>query len=350
MQSESTARTALLSGLIDYAGLFPPESRDMAGAVEGYRDARALQSWMVDQFVCPDDRLEELAGLLADEPDPWPLSVVISAPSGDWSKGIADYARSLAVVELAMRDVARFSVAEIRIPPDLVDKPTLSAILASVRASLGALFSTVLFEVSMSGDWQRFLPLQMRSIFEAKAGAKIRCGGLAIEDFPTPEQVASFIALAAQSEIPFKATAGLHHPIRHWDCAPGVKRHGFLNIAGASVFAQSLGLEVRFGGATRLSPPRTASGPGPSGCSATARAASPSRSETSSSWGCSSSGRSAPSAVAGHRSRVDSPQQPGVGLSTKRDGIGFPLPPPGRVAEREVLNNGATTGRPTGCT
>jgi len=244
MLSESTARTALLSGLIDYAGLYPPESRDMVGAVEGYRDARALQSWIVDRFICPDDRLEELAALLTDEPDPWPLSVVISAPSGAWSKGIADYARSLAVVELAMRDVARFSVAEIRIPPDLVDSPTLSAILASVRASLGALFGTVLFEVSLSGDWQSSLPLQMRSIFEARAGAKIRCGGSAIEDFPRPEQVASFIALAAQSEIPFQAAAGLHHPIRHWHCAPGVKRHGFLNIAGASVFAQSLGLDV----------------------------------------------------------------------------------------------------------
>ena len=244
MQSESTARTALLSGLIDYAGLFPPESRDMAGAVTGYRDARALQSWMVDRFICPDDRLEELAAFLIDEPDPWPLSVVISAPSGDWSKGIADYARSLAVEELAMRDVARFSVAEIRIPPDLVASPTLSAILASVRASLGALFGTVLFEVSLEEDWQQSLPLQMRSIFEAQAGAKIRCGGLAVEDFPSPDQVASFIALAAQSEIPFKATAGLHHPIRHWDCAPGVKRHGFLNIAGASVLAQSLGLDV----------------------------------------------------------------------------------------------------------
>ncbi|NNC91776.1 MAG: hypothetical protein HKN80_04730 [Acidimicrobiia bacterium] len=244
MQSESTARTALLSGLIDYAGLFPPKSRDMAGAVAGYRDARALQSWMVDRFTCPDDRLEELAPFLADEPDPWPLSVVISAPTGDWSKGIADYARSLAVVELAMRDVARFSVAEIRIPPHLVDRPTLSAMLASVRASLGALFDTVLFEVSITEDWPRSLPLQMRSIFEASAGAQIRCGGLAIEDFPAPEQVASFIALAAQSEIPFKATAGLHHPIRHWDCAPGVKRHGFLNLAAASVFAQSLALDV----------------------------------------------------------------------------------------------------------
>jgi hypothetical protein len=244
MQSEPTARAALLSGLIDYAGLFPPESRDMAGAVAGYRDARALQSWMVDRFICPDDRLEELAAFLTDELDPWPLSVVISAPSGDWSKGIADYARSLAVVALAMRDVARFSVAEIRIPPELVAAPNLSAILASVRASLGALFGTVLFEVSMGEDWQSSLPVQMRSIFEAQAGAKIRCGGLSIEDFPTPEQVASFIALAAQSEIPFIAAAGLHHPIRHWDCAPGVKRHGFLNIAGASVFAQPLSLGV----------------------------------------------------------------------------------------------------------
>lgn len=244
MQSESTARTALLSGLIDYAGLFPPESRDMARAVEGYRDARALQSRMVDRFMCPDDRLEELAGHLADEPDPWPLAVVISPPSGEWSKGIADYARSLAVVELAMRDGARFSVAEIRIPSDLVDRPTLSAMLASVRSSLGALFDTVLFEVSMAGDWQRSLPFQMRSIFEAQAGAKIRCGGLAAEDFPTPDQVASFLALAAQAEIPFKATAGLHRPIRHWDCAPGVKRHGFLNITGAAVFAQAHGLDV----------------------------------------------------------------------------------------------------------
>ncbi len=244
MQSESTARTALLSGLIDYAGLFPPESRDMAGAVEGYRDARALQSWMVDRFICPDRRLEELAGYLTGEPDRWPLSVVIAPPSGDWSKAIADYARSLAVVELAMRDIARFEVAEIRIPPDLVDDPALSAMLASVRSSLGALFDTVLFEVSLSQDWRQSLPVQMRSIHEANAGAKIRCGGLEVADFPSPEQVATFISLAAQPGVPFKATAGLHHPLRHWDCVPGVKRHGFLNLAGASVFAQALGLEI----------------------------------------------------------------------------------------------------------
>lgn len=244
MQSESTARTAFLSGLIDYAGLYPPESRDMAGAVEGYRDARCLQSWMVNRFICPDGRLEELAGLLTDEPEPWPLSVVIAPPSGDWSKAIADYARSLAVVELAMRDVTRFQVAEIRIPPDLVTDPALAAILASVRASFGALFETILFEVSLSGDWGEHLPIQLRAIGEAAAGAKIRCGGMNVEDFPSPIQVATFIAEVSRLGIPFKATAGLHHPLSHWDGDPGVKRHGFLNITGASVLAESLELDL----------------------------------------------------------------------------------------------------------
>ena len=241
MQSAATARTAFLSGLIDYAGLFPPESRDMARAVEGYRDARALQSWMVERFICPDTRLEELAGFLTDEPDPWPLAVVISPRSGDWSKGIADYARSLAVVELAMRDSARFVLAEIRIPPGIVEDPALAAILASVRISLEALFDTVLFEVSL--DRTDSLSRQVRAIGEAAAGAKIRCGGPTVADFPTPEQVAAFIAATAAARIPFKATAGLHHPLRHWDGDPGVKRHGFLNLVGAAVLARALHLD-----------------------------------------------------------------------------------------------------------
>jgi hypothetical protein len=102
----------------------------------------------------------------------------------------------------------------------------------------------VLFEVNMSGDWSAAVPTQLQAISEAAAGAKIRCGGLGIEDFPSPDQVATFIALSAQSRIPFKATAGLHHPLRHWDCDPGVKRHGFLNITGASVLAQSLSVDI----------------------------------------------------------------------------------------------------------
>ena len=242
MESVRTARAAFLSGLIDYAGLFPPENRDMAGAVEGFRDARTLQSWMMDRFIVPERQLEELAPFLENEPEPWPLAVVMAAPFGDWSKAIADGARSLEVVALAMRENARFELAEIRIPEDLVDDPALGAILASVRTSLGALFDTVLFEVARTENWRTDLSGQLRAISEAGAGAKIRCGGAEVADFPSPEQVATFIATCSQLRLPFKATAGLHHPLRHWDGNPGVKRHGFLNVTGASVLAHALGL------------------------------------------------------------------------------------------------------------
>lgn len=244
METEPTARSALLAGLIDYAGLFPPESRDMKSAVDGYRDARALQYRMIDRFIVAERQLEELASHLEDELEPWPLSVVMGRPFGDWSKGLADGARSLEVVKLAMRDSARFEIAEIRIPTELVGEPALGAILASARASLGALFDTVLFEVAITENWSVDLPTQLRAIDEAGAGAKIRCGGETAGDFPSPEQVATFLAVCAEHGLVFKATAGLHHPFRHWDSDPGVHRHGFINVTGAAVLAHALGLGI----------------------------------------------------------------------------------------------------------
>ena len=244
MESGTTARAALLSGLIDYAGLFPPESRTMERAVEGFRDARALQSWMMDRFLVPEDRLEELAPHLEHEPDRWPVAVVMGTPFGTWSKGFADRARSLEVVVLAMRDSVRFEIAEVRIPPDHASDPTLGAMLASIRASLEPLFGTVLFEVARTDNWETDLPHQLQAVREARAGAKIRCGGAETGDFPSPVEVATFIATCAELGLPFKATAGLHHPLRHWDGNPGVKRHGFLNITGAAVLAHALRLGI----------------------------------------------------------------------------------------------------------
>lgn len=244
MESGVTARTAFLSGLIDYAGLFPPESRTMPRAVEGFRDARALQSWMMDRFIVPERRLEELAEFLEGDREPWSLAVVMDTPFGDWSKGFADNARSFEVVALALRGRARFEIAETPIPETHVTDPALGAVLASVRTSLDPIFDTVLFEVALTDDWEEDLPRQLRAIGEAGAGAKIRCGGAAAAHFPTPSQVGTFIGGCADLGLAFKATAGLHHPVRHWDGDPGVMRHGFLNVTGAAVLAHALGLGV----------------------------------------------------------------------------------------------------------
>jgi hypothetical protein len=57
--------------------------------------------------------------------------------------------------------------------------------------------------------------------------AKVRCGG---DIVPTVPALSEFIEACRRLEVPFKATAGLHQPLRHDG------EHGFLNLLAAAVF------------------------------------------------------------------------------------------------------------------
>ncbi len=66
--------------------------------------------------------------------------------------------------------------------------------------------------------------------------AKIRTGGLTADAFPSTETVAAFIRACKAEGVPFKATAGLHHPLRcvrpltYEPNAPTGPMHGFINV------------------------------------------------------------------------------------------------------------------------
>ncbi len=71
------------------------------------------------------------------------------------------------------------------------------------------------------------------------ARLKYRTGGLEATLFPSVAQLASVIDAAAQAEVPFKLTAGLHQAVRHTGPKTGFQHHGFLNIALATAAARS---------------------------------------------------------------------------------------------------------------
>ena len=59
---------------------------------------------------------------------------------------------------------------------------------------------------------------------------KIRCGGPRTELFPSTRTLARTLLSCVDGDVPIKATAGLHRPVRHRDEATGFVHHGFLNI------------------------------------------------------------------------------------------------------------------------
>src|SRR4051794_30246694 len=69
---------ALLTGVIDYAGLFPPAGLPLQQAFRNYaRYRQESENWMLGRFICPAARLADLAPHLKEfSPSPFDLSVL----------------------------------------------------------------------------------------------------------------------------------------------------------------------------------------------------------------------------------------------------------------------------------
>lgn len=210
--------------IVDYAGLFPPASCSMAEAVRHYdRYRRSPDRWMLGRFVVAATRLTELTtelgGLVtdADAADPWQLSVTLA-------NDVQTEIRS--VVEFASRWRGRgvtVDAVEYR-----VDSP--AAVVAAARLVPKEFRQFV--EVPPSGPYEPW----MTAIRQAGAMAKLRTGGMTPALFPPATHVVEFLLAAVEHRVPFKATAGLHHPLRgdypisYAPDAAAQTMYGFVNV------------------------------------------------------------------------------------------------------------------------
>jgi hypothetical protein len=234
MRVTSPPLRALLHRLVDYAGIFPPARLGLQEAVENYSGySRSGQNWMVGRFIVPVERLAEfeenfdhVQGEIAAN-EPWKLSVLL----GNDVKADAEMIRSfnLRHERSAQGRGARIESAE--------KKVTTREEIASAAEQIPPGIETY-FEVPLTDD----LPTLVAEIRNVKGRAKIRTGGETAPLFPSCGQIAFFLGVCAAAEIAFKATAGLHHPLRshqrftYEPDSPAGMMHGFLNVFIAAAF------------------------------------------------------------------------------------------------------------------
>jgi hypothetical protein len=176
---------ALLSNLIDYAGLYPPAALPLREVSERYQTYRqSPHSWILNRLILPAAKLQE-SGVGED----WRISLLVDDEPGVLPAQVETLETKLA------RRLSLPTYCEA--PPDQV----------------------------------------------TDAFAKLRTGGLSEDSIPSPETIAGFLHRAAARRLPFKATAGLHHPIRSQRAltyaadSPRATMHGFVNVFVAAAFA-----------------------------------------------------------------------------------------------------------------
>lgn len=218
------AARALLEGIIDYAGLFPPAGLSMAQALENYAEyASGPREWMLGKFVVPAARLDELATCCrklfkGKARRPIHLALIVGA----------DLAGDLAVAQKFVP--GRRSYAEVR---SLEMKASSEEAVRDVGMALDELpeVSQVFLEVPAADPG----PL-IRTIASMGLCGKLRTGGITADAFPSASQVVAFMRECIHAGVPFKATAGLHHPVcaayplTYEVGAPSAPMFGFLNV------------------------------------------------------------------------------------------------------------------------
>lgn len=215
---------ALLSEIIDYAGLFPPARLPMAEAVASYfRYQSGPEGWVMNRFLCPAGQLLELSDILGDKA----LAVGVIGTGGEgydaFQTGLEADARVMTAFEDRHGDACPIETYETRLPAG----EELGRIVNDLRGFDRA-------EVFLELPWGAAQGDQLAELAELEwLGAKARTGGKEPTAFPSSEALAGFLKDAQDLEIPFKLTAGLHQPLRYFDETDQAWHHGFVNILAA---------------------------------------------------------------------------------------------------------------------
>jgi hypothetical protein len=220
----------LLAGTIDYAGLFPPSQISMPEAVINYATYKnSNYEWLLGRFIVPFGRLEEFYEsardfISRDGKSAWRISVIAGEDINDTIRQIEDFNGNNAPGVIC-------DAIELKASTGSKIENTVSALPPGINAY---------FELPLVDD----LDDLVSALAFTGQRAKIRTGGVTTDTFPTARQIIRFARTCLSANVPFKATAGLHHPLRcfrpltYAPDSPEGAMHGFLNVFLMTGFAR----------------------------------------------------------------------------------------------------------------
>lgn len=216
----SNSLKVLLTEIIDYAGLFPPSEVSMAVAVQNFNTyLKGKHAWMLGRFIVPVSRLDEFsdqAEKFLDGKNLWRLSVLASDNLPETLIKVVEFNEAnqgkaiIDTLEIKVSEAKEITEAHKILPREI----------------------TAYFEFPPNDILSDFIT----ALALTRQRAKIRTGGITPDAFPSTDAIIKFMRICIAANVPFKATAGLHHPLR---CtkpltyelkAPIGTMHGFFNL------------------------------------------------------------------------------------------------------------------------
>jgi len=237
LSSISPALSNLLAKSIDFAGVFPPASLSLSEALARFnRYLRGRESWILGSIVLPINRLGEVTSSL--DGTPFRLTAVAQRTE-EPERWLSRLEEDCGQLQRFLVDNPQVAVQALEILlPSSKDTEIADRIEELVPLANG---HRVFLEVP-AGDESfqerlRATTVALERHRTANWGLKLRMGGTTPSAVPAVSLVADVLATVRDHGIPIKFTAGLHHPLRHWDNDLGVAMHGFINVLMAALFA-----------------------------------------------------------------------------------------------------------------
>lgn len=255
-----------MNRIIDYAGMFPPANLELQPAFKNYLEyIDSEDEWMMGKFICSmksftsfADKESDVFSMIKDYDSVRCVSFSLLLTGGKTAK---EFLKSL---EADLKLVKEFTENdnntevnsfEVKLPDELFDKHNTNGLKTFLNDSYDMLNgfdmqeSMIFFEPLINDNFEFVFEKLAHNSAEienkGRFGFKLRTGGITPELFPSTEQVSFALKTCKENNVMFKATAGLHHPLRHYNDSVLTKMHGFLNVFGAGVLAYSNQLSLK---------------------------------------------------------------------------------------------------------